>query len=288
MSVIGAGKAGSVLARFARLRGYRIDTIVSRSAESARALGSQVQARRAGDWSSALSPKGILLFALPDEAIRDAASELARRGAFPSAACHTSGIRDAAELAPLEGEGRDLFSFHPLQTFYSAAMEPELCAGIGVGIEGAPAALGRARNLAADFGWHPVVVAPGMKAAYHAGCVFASNFVTVLSSLAAELIASAGGLDSPATAVILPILRTAVEAVAREAPEKVLTGPAARGDLETLLRHADALSRRDPALARLYADLTAAALRLAAAGGKITAAQAVTITNALSKFSEKR
>jgi predicted short-subunit dehydrogenase-like oxidoreductase (DUF2520 family) len=108
-----------------------------------------------------------------------------------------------------------------------------------------------------------VRLAPGAKAAYHAGAVMASNYAVVLADVAARLARQAGVGADEAVALYLPLMRGTVANLAA-GPAAALTGPVRRGDEATVRRHLAALGPEDRAL---YRALGLLALRIAREAG---------------------
>jgi predicted short-subunit dehydrogenase-like oxidoreductase (DUF2520 family) len=108
-----------------------------------------------------------------------------------------------------------------------------------------------------------VRLAPGAKAAYHAGAVIASNYTVVLASLAEQLARRAGVSASQAGALYVPLMQGTVANLA-QGPAAALTGPIRRGDEATIRRH---LALLPPEEAGLYRQLGRIALRLAREAG---------------------
>lgn len=67
----------------------------------------------------------------------------------------------------------------------------------------------------------------------------------------------------------MPLVRGTVDNIARLGSAAALTGPLARGDLETIRAHLDVLERFDPELARLYGDVSLWGLRLVRERGEV-------------------
>ncbi len=155
---------------------------------------------------------------------------------------HCSG---ATGLDALEGHG-EAFSLHPLMTVTGAGAA---FAGAGAAIAGStPRALALARELAESLELRPFEVDDPDRAAYHAAASIASNFLVTLEAAAERLAASAG---VPREALV-PLVRATVENWAALGGERALTGPVARGDLETVARQRTALEERAPDLVPLF------------------------------------
>jgi predicted short-subunit dehydrogenase-like oxidoreductase (DUF2520 family) len=99
-------------------------------------------------------------------------------------------------------------------------------------------------------------VADADRPLYHAAAVVASNHIVVLLAQV-ERLAGAAGVPMEA---YLDLLRATVENVGEVGAVAALTGPAARGDTATILRHLEALPEAERPL---YEALAAEARRLA-------------------------
>ncbi|MBI4422045.1 MAG: DUF2520 domain-containing protein [Gemmatimonadetes bacterium] len=203
-----------------------------------------------------------VLLAVPDSAVTSVAAELARSGAITPnhTVLHVSGVLDRGALSPLGATGAALGSFHPLQTLADAATAPERLRGAVAAVEGDARAVQVAEGLARGVGLRPVAVPATAKPLYHAGAVFASNYVVTVSAVARRLLQEAGIPPEVAWQGLLPLIVGAGENLRGGSPEEALTGPIARGDVETIRRHLAALSPED---ARLYRLLGREALRIA-------------------------
>ena len=149
----------------------------------------------------------LVLIAVPDESIGMVAEDLARGRTVGErhVVLHLSGLLDRGALDPLGDTGAALGSFHPLQSIADPSTARARLRGACAGLEGDDRALDAGERLARALGMHPVRLAPGVKPAYHAGAVIASNYVVVLASLAEGLAQKAGippaearGLPAPA------------------------------------------------------------------------------------------
>jgi len=164
-------------------------------------------------------------------------------------ALHSAGSRGADALAPHAPSGL----LHPLMTFPGPELGLPSLAGVGAAIAGDPPAEACARQLAGDLGMVPFP-APREPALYHAAAAIAGNYIPVLLAEAARVLAAAG--VSNGTALLAPLAIESLHNAVR-APDRALTGPAARGDLDTLARHREALRAADLSEVSLLADALA-------------------------------
>jgi predicted short-subunit dehydrogenase-like oxidoreductase (DUF2520 family) len=184
----------------------------------------------------------VVLLCVPDTAISDVSRCLTPGHAWVG---HVSGATPLAALAPHERR----FSVHPLQTFDRSG-EPSQLDGAWAAVSGESAeALGVARELAELLGLRPFELAEEGRTLYHAGAVFASNYLVTLQRAAVRLGVPAEGL--------VPLMTRTIENGFQ------LTGPIARGDWATVDAHKDAIRAAEPELEPLYETLADATVMLA-------------------------
>jgi predicted short-subunit dehydrogenase-like oxidoreductase (DUF2520 family) len=154
---------------------------------------------------------------------------------------------------------------HPLMT---VSLEPAEAArhfrGASFVLEGQLEAVAVADALVRRLGGVPLTLAPEAKPRYHAGAVFASNYIVTMLATALRLLEEAGMGREAALAALVPLARATLDNVAAAGPAEALTGPIARGDAATLRRHLAALKHQD---AELYRAVGRETLRLAKEAG---------------------
>lgn len=265
--IIGAGRTGLSLA----LRLHR-NAAVLRLTVTGRRPGPPAHPlfpNRGATYLPALDrvPDGVdgIVIAVPDRAIAEVAERLAALA--PPATIpilHTSGSRSTDVLAALAAHGNDVGSVHPLAALADPVGGADRLSGATWGIEGAGDALDLAERIVAACGGRALRIAPGGKALYHAGAVFASNYAVILLSVAERLMEEAGVPPLDARSALTGLAAGAVENLGARGPVEALTGPVARGDVETVELHLDRLS---PDERPLYCLLGREALRLARRAG---------------------
>ncbi|HEY2073644.1 MAG TPA: DUF2520 domain-containing protein [Gaiellaceae bacterium] len=215
--VIGSGRVGAAVTGRLRERGIDLDS---------------------GD------PELVLL-CVPDGAIAEVAAGIP---AGPWIA-HVSGATPLEALAPHERR----FSVHPLQTFTRARGAEQLDGAWGAVTAESDDARRIGFWLAETLGLRPFVLDDSARTLYHAGAVFASNYLVTLHRAASLLFESAG----VPPAALEPLMRRTME------NDFELTGPIARGDWETVDAHRAAIRAERPEIESLYETLAGATLALA-------------------------
>jgi predicted short-subunit dehydrogenase-like oxidoreductase (DUF2520 family) len=184
----------------------------------------------------------VVLLCVPDTAIADVSRCLTPGRAWVG---HVSGATPLASLEPHERR----FSLHPLQSFDRSG-DPAQLDGVWAAVTGETGeALAVARELAETLGLRAFELADGDRTLYHAGAVFASNYLVTLQRAALRLGVPPEG--------VVPLMRGTIEHGFE------LTGPIARGDWATVEAHKKAIRAKRPELEHLYDTLAGATVLLA-------------------------
>ena len=215
-----------------------------------------------------LPPEGTtaVFLTVPDDVLPGMAHALAAQGAAPAgcAAFHCSGALSGDVLAPLHSANYRIGSLHPLQSLAHPVTGAERLVGSWFAVSGEPEAAAIARRLVAELDGTPLTIPVTRRPLYHAAAVVASNYLPVLLALAARLLVHAGVDEDDAVPALLPLMRGTLDNVAELGIGPALTGPIARGDVETVRLHLRMLPERE---ARLYRDIGREAVALAEARG---------------------
>lgn len=257
VGIIGAGRAGVSVGLALARAGY----VVRLHSRHAKPVPPPLTLST-GKVPAWLAEVDVVILAVPDDAVGAVAADLAaaRQVSKAQVVLHLSGALDREALSPLEASGAALGSWHPLQTLSDPTTAPARLKGAVAAVEGDERAVEVATALARGIGMEPVPISADGKPRYHAAAVFASNFVVALAGVAQRLFVGAGLTDDAARKALAALMAGALENVRAGGPQAALTGPVARGDVETIRRHLDVLRGAD---AELYRTLSRAALELA-------------------------
>jgi predicted short-subunit dehydrogenase-like oxidoreductase (DUF2520 family) len=260
ITMVGAGNLAGALATALFRAGYTIDGIVTRSGAAsvrhARALAREVK-------SSVVSPAEIgsqvVWFCVPDGEILLAARLLAKAVDWKGrVALHSSGALTSDVLDVLRRRGAAVASVHPLMTFVRGS-QPSL-AGVPFAVEGDASAVRTARAIIKRLLGKAFSIRKRDKAAYHAWGMFASPLLTALLASTEQVAAAAGIPPAAARHRMLPILAQTLANYAALGASAALSGPIARGDIATVIKHLRVL-HRVPEARDVYVALAQASLR---------------------------
>jgi predicted short-subunit dehydrogenase-like oxidoreductase (DUF2520 family) len=192
-------------------------------------------------------PDVLVFLTVPDGAVASVARDIAAHDSdVPKTVsfAHTSGALGLRALAPLKRR-HAVGSFHPLRSF-PEPLPPDVFRGILVAVDASsPMLRRRLERMARDLGAHPRAVDDSQRVVYHAGAVFASNYLVALLELAVGLLEEIGWSTGDASKGLTSLASGVLANVAKLGPTAALTGPIRRGDAETVARHIQALSALD-------------------------------------------
>jgi predicted short-subunit dehydrogenase-like oxidoreductase (DUF2520 family) len=176
----------------------------------------------------------VVILAVPDHAIAATAALLQT----DALVVHVAGSRGVEEL---RGRARRRGVFHVLASLDGRRAVPSgcLCAWDVGGDD--PRAVARDERLlprlAKQLGLAPCRVRDDDRARYHAGAVIAGNLATALLHLGVEQLVAAGVDPDVARTSLARLLASTAERALHAPLATALTGPVARGDVETVERH---------------------------------------------------
>ncbi len=273
LGFIGAGTVGTALSVRLSSKGYQVIGVSSRSQTSARKLAQAVNGCRAFNNNQDVADIAELIFiTTPDDAIASVASEIQwHRG---QSVVHCSGALSTDILEPAKELGAQVGALHPLQTFASVKQAIENIAGSTFAVEAEEPLLSTLKDIATALDGHWIELKANDKVVYHAAAVIACNYLVTLVKLAADLWQSFNIPQSQATQALLPLIRGTIHNIDTVGIPQCLTGPIARGDIETIKKHLDALQKIAPALLSTYQELGLQTIPVALAKGKINQHQA--------------
>ncbi|HYD81368.1 MAG TPA: Rossmann-like and DUF2520 domain-containing protein [Paucimonas sp.] len=267
LSFIGCGHLGKTLGRLWTRAGIlSVQDILTRSTAGAAEAAAYVGAGRPVADYADLEPADIFLIATPDDSVGAACEALAGTG-LPgpgSIVFHCSGSLPSSVLAAASRCGAAVASLHPIRSFAAPDRVAENFAGTYCGTEGDEAALTVLVPAFAAIGAHPVSIDAGRKVLYHAAAVFAANYLSTLLGVAQDAYVATGVAPDEALKMMEPLVRESIDNIFRLGPARALSGPIARGDMETVERQQQAVAAWRPEYGELYRQFVGLTCELAA------------------------
>jgi predicted short-subunit dehydrogenase-like oxidoreductase (DUF2520 family) len=283
---IGAGVTGTALACQLWRQGYPVIAASSRSIASAQRLSAKIDG-----CTACYSPQQVadladaVFITTPDDVIADIAANLKWRPG--QTVIHCSGVHSTDILEPVRKYGAHVCCLHPLQTFAGIEEAISNLPGSTIAVEGDEFGLSLARGMAASLRGNIIMLKAGDKVLYHAAAVTLSNYLVTLMKTSADLWQSFGIPREEAIKALLPLLKGTVNNIERLGIPGCLTGPIARGDVETVRKHIAALEKGHPDAIDTYRLMGLKTLGIALARGHLSLETAGEIRDLLEGRSQR-
>lgn len=264
INIIGCGRLGKTLGYLIQQSGSSaIQDICNRSRESSVAAAQFIGAGRPC-LIDELAPADIYLITAPDDAIAAICAELVAKHKLQknSIVLHCSGSLSSGVLKSAQTLGCYIASLHPIKSFADPAKSVKTFTDTFCAFEGSAEAYTVINSLFSAIGGKVFSIEKNQKALYHAAAVFASNYLVTLSHIATQCYEKAGVSSDIVTQIVQQLMTTTLHNLATLPPAKALTGPIARGDIQTISKHLVAL-QDSLSLSALYKILGQQTLELA-------------------------
>lgn len=245
IAIIGAGNVATHLAKAFYSQGVQIDCIVSKRKKNARILAKLVDAislsnmKKYKEWGE----NDFVIIAVKDDAI----DEVVESGLLKeSNVLHTSGSYDSKKLQPY---CKEYGAIYPFQTFRKTAVVD--ISEVPIFIEFSDELmLEEVKNLASELSEKVFELSSEARRKLHLSGVFINNFVYFILAKMKKY----GAANDIEIKHLMPLLHQTIDN-AMNHEEDLQTGPALRGDKQTISDHLSLLEG-DKILKKLYVTLS--------------------------------
>jgi predicted short-subunit dehydrogenase-like oxidoreductase (DUF2520 family) len=228
------------ISRHFHARGHKILCVYSRTKETAQSLAGELNTKGTADPEQVPRKADFFIFCLPDRFMAEVAGQFRdREGIW----LHTAG---ALSMDVFQGIARDYGVLYPLQ---SLSRERKIRMGhIPFLLEASsPLVMGMIKDLVSRISDHVVEADSATRLRFHLAAVFVNNFSNHMVHVAHKLLAESH-LDPK---LLDPLMEETFQKLRELDPRTAQTGPALRGDRETMDRHIELL-RDHPEWEKLY------------------------------------
>lgn len=241
--LIGSGNVATVLGRLIKSAGHDIVAVVSRNRLHATLLADKLGATANSDFKSISQDAEIYIVAVADASIKNVADALDLQGKL---VVHTSG---AVSKNVLQNASKSYGVLYPLQSLRKeAAHIPE----IPFFIDGnSSETLAVIKAFGESISNHVEFANDEERLKLHLCGVIVSNFTNHLYALTADYCSNVGVDFS----MLEPLIKEVANRTSAYVPASMQTGPAIRGDIETVDKHLQLL-KGYPQLQKIYGQLT--------------------------------
>lgn len=256
INIIGCGRLGKTIAYLIHQAGLaEIQDVCNSTLKSAEEAVEFIGRGRACASIKDFSPADIYLIGTSDDSIVESCHELVKLHNIKqgSIVFHCSGAQTSDSLKEVKEQGCHVASIHPLKSVSDPKVgienfNPTYCA-----FEGDEVAKEFLQPLFNKIGGIIFPIKKDHRSIYHAGSIFASNYLVTLSLVATECYKKAGVPEDMAIAIANNLMVGTLKNIhALSSHEKALTGPLQRGDIKTVAEHIKVLEEQMPQYAELY------------------------------------
>lgn len=239
-SLIGPGRLGSTLAKHLHLVGGECKYLISRTEKQVKIPECHIESTISITQLDEIYSLGKYCFiCVSDDHIAAASNMILKSGIDLSGTdfIHTSGTNNSSVLMELSKNGGRTCSFHPMQTFTGNDGD-DVFKNILVSIEGNSELSSELAQIANKLGSNPLIVSKDDKMILHISGVILANFMAALVIEAKKVLST---LNVPSDEFIRdtygPLMEKTLKNILNRGVKDALTGPAARGDNETIHTH---------------------------------------------------
>lgn len=252
------------LGRYFTHRGIQVSGFFGNNPGTAKEAAQFTNSKFYNNIQQLIKDSEVIFITTPDDTIPNIDQQISRFDLKNKSICHTSGSLKSFALSNAKKSGAFIYSIHPIFAFSSKNINFHELEKIYFSIEG------DISNEASNMPVLTILKILGNKyfvrksedsASYHLANVFVSNLVLSLLEIGAEYFAQIGLSQEEALEAMAPLVKGNIENIFEKGFVDSLTGPIARGDVQTVKRHLEALQAEDRIL---YKKLSLNLLKLTA------------------------
>lgn len=257
IGIIGTGVVGTAVGVVLNQKGYEITGVYDVKSESTKQIVERIRCAACSTPQEVSRSADIMLITTSDSAIQSVANSLAEAAAFyaEQVIIHMSGAQSSEIIDRAREFGARVLSVHPLQSFANFERAMEILPGSIFSIEGDKEAYHTAVALVEALDGEYFFIDRKAKPLYHAGACVVSNYLVTIIDFGVKLLESTGIPRQMALKALMPLINGTVKNIENIGIPRALTGPIARGDLATIIKHMDCLEEMAPELVKLYGAL---------------------------------
>ena len=266
VAIAGPGRLGQAMGRSLRESGVPIRWVAARRMEKAKRAARFIGGGEAvGLDAPQLAEAEVILMATSDAAVAPVARRIAacRDDWSRRVVLHTCGSLAASVLEPFKRRGAWIGSLHPYQTVPTPQAGVRNLVGCYWAVEGDRRAKALAKRWVKRLRGTAFEISPQAKPLYHLSAFLVCPTVVTLLEHSARLLRQAGVPDKVARPMLSQFVQETARNFAELGSRKALTGPAVRGDWETLEKHIAQLRRFAPEVVPAYRELVNLMLQVA-------------------------
>ena len=254
VSIIGAGNVGTALGYLLRKAGYPIVAVADRDRAASVRCASYTAGKVYDSPDEAAAQASCIIIATPDDAIGPVCRQLCESGAIrpDHKVFHPSGAGGIDLLSPASSRGARVAAIHPIQTLADIDSAIARLPGSTFGVTADEELRDWAFQLVHDMGGKPIFIAESDRPLYHAAACIASNYLVSMMHMVSTIYGRFGLNSIEALQAFWPLVEGTLRNIETKGTVASLTGPIARGDSGTVLKHLEVIRADVPSYLPFY------------------------------------
>jgi len=205
-----------------------------------------------------LKKSSLVILAVPDDTVPELSNHLITVPVEwkQKMVIHCSGAQPKSILKALEDKGAITASFHPIYSFAINPRDNLFLKDAWIDIEADE--VGQ-KILKKVFWFHKenfLIVNAGNKLKLHLASVLFSNFLVAVSDFSLKILQDVPSSQTEIFNIFQPLISSTLLQIENMGINDAITGPASRGDLETISKHIELLQKQDFEVLEIYRILT--------------------------------
>lgn len=254
---IGAGKVGKAFGAYLYKHKNVLTGYYSQSIESAKEAASLTNSGYYRQIEDLVKASNLIFITTPDSVIEGVAGQIASlyseekncqgtTGPLQGKTfVHMSGAHSSELLKSLGKKGAEVASLHPIQSIADVETAVNQLQTSVFSIEGTEGALKKLKLLLEQMGNTYFTIESEQKTLYHMAACTVSNYLVTLVEAGLSMYEAIGIDRKMAYKALYPLIRGTVENLKHMDTKEALTGPIARGDINTVKAHLNAVNDKD-------------------------------------------
>lgn len=238
---IGAGKVGCTLGKYFVDGNISVAGYYSKNVISAQTAAEFTDTRYFEKLEDIVSVSDAIFITTPDGVIQDIWNSIKNYSLKGKCICHCSGAMSSLIFSGINQMEAFGYSIHPLFAINDKLQSYRDISKAYFTIEGSKTYLEYWTEMFSELGNKVRIISPDKKVLYHSAAVCASNLVTGLFKMAADIMEECGFDKESSEEALMPLFVHNCMNLADVGVKEALTGPIERNDIKTVTDHINKL-----------------------------------------------
>lgn len=265
LGFIGAGKVGTALGIYFKEKGFELSGYYSRRSDSSMQSAIKTQSNYYSNLEQLVADSDIIFITTSDDQIESVVKQLSEDCCLKPGQLivHTSGALPSTILSPVKAFGCFVYSMHPLQAFADVDKSASDLSKTYFCVEGDEEKISVLEDILLTCKNAYFKARPEQKILYHTSACMLSNYLVTLIHNSLKLMDDIQIDNTTAFKAMLPLVNSTIQNVLDLGTKDALTGPIARGDIDTVKKQLEAISLSSKDQLTLYSCMAKETLKLA-------------------------